>query len=148
MEWRHYIQGSPHTTTVLSDHKNLTYYREAQKLNRRQAQWSLYLSEYDVKLVHTPGHKMIQSDALSRRPDLCPDEDTDNEDVIVLPDDLFISLIDDSLQQRIANSTDFDGIATEALRILLDAGPTPMTKGLNDWTMDKSNGHTVLFYQG
>ena len=34
MEWRHYIQGSPHTTTVLSDHKNLTYYREAQKLNR------------------------------------------------------------------------------------------------------------------
>ena len=26
-EWRHYIQGSLHTTTVLSDHKNLTYYR-------------------------------------------------------------------------------------------------------------------------
>ena len=26
-EWRHYIQGSPHTTTILSDHKNLTYYR-------------------------------------------------------------------------------------------------------------------------
>ena len=32
-EWRHYIQGSPHTTMVLSDHKNLTYYREAKKLN-------------------------------------------------------------------------------------------------------------------
>ena len=91
---------------------------------------------------------MIQSDALSRRPDLCPDEDTDNEDVIVLPDDLFISLIDDSLQQCIANSTDFDGIVTEALKILLDAGPTPMTKGLSDWTMDKSNGHTILFYRG
>ena len=37
MEWQHYIQGSPHMTTVLLDHKNLTYYREAQKLNRRQA---------------------------------------------------------------------------------------------------------------
>ena len=23
-EWRHYIQGSPHMTIVLSDHKNLT----------------------------------------------------------------------------------------------------------------------------
>ena len=34
-EWRHYIQGSPHTMTVLSDHKNLTYYRDAQKLNHR-----------------------------------------------------------------------------------------------------------------
>ena len=32
-EWRHYIQGSPHTTIVFSDHKNLTYFREAQKLN-------------------------------------------------------------------------------------------------------------------
>ena len=44
-EWRHYIQGSPHTTVILSDHKNLMYYREAKKLNRRQARWSLYLSE-------------------------------------------------------------------------------------------------------
>ena len=67
--------------------QNLTYYREAKKLNRRQAQWSLYLSEFDVKLVHTPGNKMVQSDALSRRPDLCPDEDNDNEDIIMLPDD-------------------------------------------------------------
>jgi len=25
-EWRHYIQGSPYTMNVLSDHKNLTYY--------------------------------------------------------------------------------------------------------------------------
>ena len=36
-EWRHYIQGSPHTTIILSDHKNLTCYQEAKKLNRRQA---------------------------------------------------------------------------------------------------------------
>ena len=36
-EWRHYIQGSTHTTVILSDHKNLTYYREAKKLTRRQA---------------------------------------------------------------------------------------------------------------
>jgi hypothetical protein len=32
-EWRHCIQGSPHTTIILSDHKNITYYREAEKLN-------------------------------------------------------------------------------------------------------------------
>src|SRR6267378_8343233 len=25
-EWRHYIQGPPHMTTVLSDHKNLTFF--------------------------------------------------------------------------------------------------------------------------
>ena len=32
-EWRHYIQGSSHTTIIFSDHKNLTYFREARKLN-------------------------------------------------------------------------------------------------------------------
>ena len=32
-EWRHYLQGSGHTATVFSDHKNLTYFRTAQKLN-------------------------------------------------------------------------------------------------------------------
>src|ERR1700678_4740712 len=53
-EWRHYIQGSGHTTVIHSDHKNLTYFRTAQKLNRQQARWSLYLSEFDVKLVHMP----------------------------------------------------------------------------------------------
>jgi len=64
--WRHYIQGSGHSTVVLSDHQNLTAHKEAKKLNRRQARWFLFLSEYDIKLVHTPGKKMIQSDALSR----------------------------------------------------------------------------------
>ena len=42
-EWRYYIQGSSHTTVIFSDHKNLTYFREARKLNQRQAWWSLYL---------------------------------------------------------------------------------------------------------
>jgi len=65
-EWRHYIQGSPHTTTIYTDHKNLTFFRSAQKLNHRQARWSLFLSEYDIKLKHLPGTKMFLSDALSR----------------------------------------------------------------------------------
>jgi hypothetical protein len=121
-EWRHYIQGSSHTTVVLSDHKNLTYYREARKLNRRQARWSLYLSEFDIKLVHTPGHKMIQSDALSRRPDFVPDDDTDNDDMTMLLDDLFINLIDTDLQKRIASCTTMDKDAMDALTTLLGQG--------------------------
>jgi RNase H-like domain found in reverse transcriptase len=73
-EWRHYIQGSGHTTIVYSDHKNLTYFRTAQKLNDRQARWSLYLSGFDLKLIHLPGTKMVQSNALSRRPDYGTDK--------------------------------------------------------------------------
>jgi hypothetical protein len=150
-EWRHYIQGSPHTTIVLSDHKNLTYYREAKKLTRRQARWSLYLSEFDIKLIHTPGNKMVQSDALSRRPDLCPDEDTDNEDIVMLPDNLFLNLIDTALQDKIALCNDLDQEAVDALKILLNDTlnvPTPLKKDLEDWTIENSNGRRLLFYKG
>ena len=64
--WPHYLLGSEHPTVILSDHKNLTYFRTAHKLNRQQARWSLFLSEFDLKLVHVPGSQMVQSDALSR----------------------------------------------------------------------------------
>jgi hypothetical protein len=56
------------------------------------AQWTLYLSKFDIKLVYIPGRKNIQANSLSQRPDLCP-QGTDNEDVIVLPEHLFINLI-------------------------------------------------------
>jgi len=98
-EWQHYIQGSPHTMIVYTDHKNLTFFWSAQKLNWRQARWSLFLSEFNIKLEHLPGNKMIQCDALSWRPDFVPDEDHDNEDVTLLPDQLFVNLIDIDLQR-------------------------------------------------
>jgi hypothetical protein len=58
------------------------------------------LSEFDIKLVHIPGKKNIQADSLSQRPDLCP-QGTDNKDVIVLPEHLFVNLIDMELQKKI-----------------------------------------------
>ena len=124
------------------------YYQEAKKPNQWQAQWSLYLSEFDVKLVHTPGNKMVQSDALSRRPDLCPEEDNDNKDIVMLPDELFVSLIDTDLQERIAMADDLDRNAAEALKLLLESAPTAMTTGLEDWTLEEVNGQNVLFYKG
>ena len=107
-------------TIIFSDHKNLTYYCEARELNRRQAWWSLYLLEFNVKLTHILGSKMIQSDTLSQRPDFIPDEDNDNEDITMLPDNMFINLIDLDLQKRIANCKDMDQDATEALMLLLN----------------------------
>ena len=145
-EWRHYIQGSNHETIIYSDHKNLTYFRNAQKLNCRQARWSLLLSEYDIKLIHLPGDKMILSDTLSRRPDFIPDKDTDNEDILLLPNRLFqetslpdvwttlrdppisVNLIDLDLQRKIANSKDLDTEALEAIDTLLNKGPTHLQR--------------------
>ena len=77
-ELQHYLQGSQHPTTILSNHKNLMYFKTAQKMNRQQARCYLTLSEYNIKLIHVPGKQMVQSDALSWWPNLCPDEDTNN----------------------------------------------------------------------
>ncbi|KAH9269394.1 hypothetical protein BASA83_008624 [Batrachochytrium salamandrivorans] len=44
--WRHFLQGGLHPVTVLCDHKNLEYFMSTKKLTRRQARWSLELSEY------------------------------------------------------------------------------------------------------
>ena len=56
---------------------------------------------------------MVQSDALSRQPDLCPDNDTDNENMIMLPDNMFLNLIDMDLQQKIAMMDNLDGSAAD-----------------------------------
>ena len=52
-------------------------------LNRRQAQWSLYLSRFDYSLAHRAGRHSAKPDALSRRVDHQPIGD-DNEDQIML----------------------------------------------------------------
>ena len=91
---------------------------------------------------------MVQSDALSRRPDLCPDDDTDNKNMIMLPDNMFLNLIDMDLQQKIAMPDDLDGSAAEALKLLLETAPTSITKGLEDWKIETTNGQNILFFKG
>ena len=67
---------------------------------------------------------MVQSDALSQRPDLCPEEGNDNQDIVMLPNDMFLNLINLELQRKIAISGDLDGNAAEALKLLLEEAPT------------------------
>jgi hypothetical protein len=65
-EWRHYLEGARHPVEIWTNHKNLEYFRVAQKLNRQQARWSLYLSHFDFTLHHKPGQSMGKPNALSR----------------------------------------------------------------------------------
>ena len=65
-DWRQYLLGARHTFEIITDHSNLTYYREPQKLTRRQARWFLELQEYDFKLIHHSGTLNAKADILSR----------------------------------------------------------------------------------
>jgi len=57
---------------------------------------------------------MIQSDALSQWPDHITNEINNNE-IIVLPDDIFIKMIDLELQDKIKNETAKDDFFVKAL---------------------------------
>ena len=118
-EWRHYLLRSPHPVTVLSDHKNLTYFWTAQKSNQRQARWSLFLSEFELKLIHVPGTQMVQ-------------------------DDLFISAIDIELKDLITNSKETDTLVTDAISALQNGEALPMKSRILDWTFKEG----LIFYQG
>jgi RNase H-like domain found in reverse transcriptase len=131
--WRHYIQGSPHPITIFSNHKNLMFFQQAQKLNRCQAHWSLFLSQFDMKLVHIPGTQMIQSDALSRRSDHVIGEDTDNENLTLLPDELFMKAIDIQLHDLLVENIMKDDLVKEAVRAIKENGTPPMKSSLSDW---------------
>ena len=87
-EWRHFLKGSNQKFEIHMDHKNLSYFREAHKLNRRQARWSLYLSRFDFVLTHKPGRQMGRPDALSRQADH-PRGAEDNADCTLLTLEVF-----------------------------------------------------------
>ena len=127
---------------ILSDHQNLMYFRTAQKLNRQQAQWSLFLSEFDLKLVHTPGSRMIQSDALSWQPNHITNK-INNDDIIVLPNDIFIKMIDLELQDEIKNETAKDDFFAKALQAIKENGLLPIRSSLDEW----KNKEGMLFFK-
>ena len=118
------------------------YFRTARKLNRRQARWSLFLSEFNIKLEHIPGTKMVISDTLLWRPDLCQEEN-DNDDMTLLPDTLFVSAIYLALKDLLATAGWNNSTTSDALQALKD-GPAPATSTLADWTVEDG----LMFYKG
>lgn len=74
---------------VITDHMNLTHWKEPQNISRQIVRWVLELTEYNIEIHHIKGMANGWADALSRRPDY--DQGTkDNRDVVVLADELFI----------------------------------------------------------
>ena len=59
MHWRPFLAGSPHKVVVWSDHQNLTYWKDPQKLSRRIARQCLDLMEFDIEIRHLPCYVFI-----------------------------------------------------------------------------------------
>ena len=66
----------------------------------------------------------------------------------MLPDNLFIQLLDVNLQRRIANTHDHDEEVTMALMTMLEQGPTAIRQELGDWTIENFEGRDIVFFKG
>ena len=147
-DWRHYLEGLPQPFTIVTDHRNLEYWRTAQNLTRWQARWSLYLSRFDFRLTHKPGATMTQANPLSRFPTLQVTDANDNQDQIVLKPDHFTDTVSaltaDTLEQDIKAATDLDSDVVLALQLLKEQGPRQLAEGLVEW--EERDG--LIFYRG
>jgi Integrase zinc binding domain len=90
---------------------------------------------------------MILSDALSRRPDHCPEEDETKEEIL-LPDDLFLNLLDVNPRDRITKNKEYNFDVTKAIELLQEKGPTSIQNDLEDWKIEEVDDQKTIFYKG
>jgi len=152
-EYRHHLKGHPHKTEIWSDHQNLTFFRTAQKLTRRQAGWALFMTHSNFVLYHKPGKTMQAEDPLSRRADHEMGIDLDNTNQVLLKPEFFAinaleatheSPINDELILREVKATLLLDEVTKDYKSLLKSGPREFEKSLQDWNYE--NG--LLLYRG
>ena len=87
---------------------------------------------------------MTQSDTLSHRPDLCPSEDTDNKDQVLLSPHLFLNVVDLDLKDLIKNASQSDHLSEQTVLALKCTGTFPMNSKIADWHLNEDN---ILFYK-
>src|SRR5258705_8624454 len=83
--WRHYLEGSGHPIDTVTDHKNLEYFTSTKKLTCRQARWSEYLSQFNLRIRFHPGRLGTKPDALTRCSDIHPGSGPDTTPTNVRP---------------------------------------------------------------
>src|SRR6266436_1047807 len=146
-EWRHFLEGSDQKFEIHTDHKNLSYFQEAHKLDCCQAWWSLYLSRFDFILTHKPGRQMGRPDALSRQADHLRGAE-DNTDCTLLTPEVFKLRATEAVMlegeeaifmEWIRQSDQYDDPVVKALKAL-DAGELRS----NEWT----HAEGVVLYRG
>jgi hypothetical protein len=97
-----------------------------------------------MKLVHVSGSQMVQSDASFQRADLHPDEDNNNEDMMLLPDDLFMKVINTETHSLLVAALMKDDLVKLAIEALKTGGVPLIKAVLTDWKLEDK----LLFFLG
>ena len=88
--WRPHLAATEIPVTVLTDHANLTFWKNPQHVNRRVARWFAFLQDYNLVIKHVPGKLHAAADMLSRPP-VQDRGEMDNSNLTLLPPSLFLN---------------------------------------------------------
>jgi len=135
------------------DHQNLTFFRTAQKLTRRQARWALFMTFFDFVLYHKPEKTMQAENPLSRQADHEMGIDLDNTNQVLLKPEFFainaleatheLPINDEIILKKIKAALLSDEV-TKDYKSLLKSGPREFKKSLQDWNYE----NRLLLYKG
>ena len=68
--WQYYLEGLAYPIDVVMNYKNFKYFFTTKVLTQRQAQWSEYLSQFNLVIKFYPSHLGTKQDALTRQQDV------------------------------------------------------------------------------
>lgn len=92
-EWKPELAGTATPVEVFTDHRSLEYFMTTKQLNRRQARWAEFLSEFHFIIKYRPGKQGTKPDSLTRRPGDIPkgvmDERIQRNSQVLLPPQQF-----------------------------------------------------------
>jgi len=147
------LEGHSHKIEIWSDYQNLTFFRTAQKLTRRQAKWALFMTHFDFVLYYKLGKMMQAEDPLSRQADYEMGIDLNNTNQVLLKPEFFAinalevthesPINDDIILKEVKAALLLDEV-TKDYKLLLKSGPREFEKSLQDWNYE--NG--LLLYKG
>jgi hypothetical protein len=111
----------------------------------RQSRWWQEIMEYDIKLEHVPGSKLIQADALSRRSDHVNEEEAKAKNLpqTMITKDMIIASLNLGWATKITELLPDDKFAN-VIKDSLKHGKLPIRSKFNDWKIDND----VIRYQG
>jgi RNase H-like domain found in reverse transcriptase len=92
--WRPYLIWTKEPFKIFTDHTNLLHWKSPRKLNHCTARWHGELQDYNFTLHHVPGKNHMAADALSHPPGADMGKN-DNQQMIMLPEPLFIHVADE-----------------------------------------------------
>lgn len=131
LEWCLYLEGTKEQILVLTDHRNLEYWKTTQRFNRRHSRWALLLADYDFVIAYRPGKQSEKPDELSRRADHQESDETLPGQVMLKPS-TFVQLntleplweIEDRIRVAIQDDQSLEAILTF---LSSDPGKAPKT---------------------